>query len=223
MMSSSTNNKFRAVLFDLDGTLLDTIDDLADSMNAVLARHSYPTHSVELYKTFVGDGVEVLALRALPKDECNEQTVREVVMEMRDEYEKRWNSKTKPYPGVSELLDGLERKEIRITILSNKADDYTKKIVEDSFSGRKFNVVRGAKPGTPKKPDPTSALQIAKDIEIDPKDFLYLGDTNTDMTTALRAGMYPVGALWGFRTSEELIISGAKKLIAKPQDLLNLL
>jgi len=139
MMSSSTNNKFRAVLFDLDGTLLDTIDDLADSMNAVLARHSYPTHSVELYKTFVGDGVEVLALRALPKDECNEQTVREVVMEMRDEYEKRWNSKTKPYPGVSELLDGLERKEIRITILSNKADDYTKKIVEDSFSGRKFN------------------------------------------------------------------------------------
>jgi phosphoglycolate phosphatase len=214
--------KFRAVLFDLDGTLLDTIEDLGDSMNTVLAGFGLPPHGYDKYKVYVGDGVETLARRALPENRRDEQTVRKTVALMREEYAKRWEAKTRPYDGIPELLDGLTKLHVAMAVLSNKPDDFTKLIVGRFFAKWKFDAVQGLEPGGRKKPDPSGAVRISEKMNIKPPDFAYLGDTNTDMQTAIAAGMFPVGALWGFRSRQELKTSGAKLLIAKPVELLKL-
>jgi len=213
---------YQAVLFDLDGTLLDTIDDLADSMNLTLGRMGFPTHEVEAYKYFVGDGVEALAERALPAGRRDPQTVGRCVQGHREEYSRCWMNKTRPYDGIGALLDALAERGIKRAILSNKPDDSTKLVVGKLLADWDFDVVRGALDGVRKKPDPTGAIRIASELATPPADFLYLGDTNTDMLTANGAGMFAVGALWGFRTADELIANGAKVLIEKPTELLNL-
>ncbi len=215
--------RFKAVLFDLDGTLLDTLDDLADAMNIVLGRLGFPQHDAQDYKYHVGDGVKELALRVLPGDQRDEQTVARCIRAMREEYGRRWNNKTRPYPGIAELLDALTERGVGKCVLSNKPDQTTKMVVARLLPKWRFDVVAGERPGIPRKPDPQAALSIAAQLRIPPGEFLYLGDTNTDMKTACAAGMYPVGALWGFRTEEELWGSGAKAVIAKPLDLLALL
>lgn len=214
---------YRAVLFDLDGTLLDTIDDLADSMNAALAGLGCAGHNVAAYKYFVGDGVVNLALRALPEDRRDDATVNACVTAMRAEYGRRWANKTRPYPGIPELLDGLVSRGIRMAILSNKPDDFTKMTVGRLLSRWRFDAVAGAHPNGPKKPDPSAALEIVLQVKVPAEEFLYLGDTNTDMQTAIASGMFPVGALWGFRTADELMAHGAQVLIADPRELLGLL
>ncbi len=211
---------FKAVLFDLDGTLLDTLDDLADSMNAALASYGWPAHPVESYKFFVGDGFEVLARRTMPPG-SEDALVRECVKVAQGEYRKRWKSKTRLYPGIAELLDGLAQRGVRSAILSNKPDDFVIEIARHFFSRWKFAVAQGARPDVPRKPDPTAALDISRRMGVPVESFLYLGDTNTDMETAIAAGMFPVGALWGFRPEKELRESGAKLLLGRPQDLLS--
>lgn len=215
--------KYKAIIFDLDGTLLDTIDDLADSMNGVLARRGIPTHDVDKYKYFVGDGMSTLVKRALPQDISNDSLVSECITEMREEYGKRWANKSCPYEGIPELLDMLAAEGIKTAILSNKPDEFTKIVVEKLLSRWKFEVVLGERSGIPKKPDPTGAMEIADLLNIPPEEFLYLGDTNTDMLTANAAGMYAVGVLWGFRKADELIKSGAQILLEKPVDLIEVL
>ncbi len=210
---------YKAVLFDLDGTLLNTIDDLADSMNNVLKKMGFPQHSIESYKIFVGDGMETLAERSLPENKRDKKTVIECLTGMREEYGKNWAVKTRPYKGIPELLDFLERAEIKTAVLSNKPDDFTIVVVKKFLSKWHFDIVRGQKHGSPKKPDPTGALEIANELKISPPEFIYLGDTNTDMRTAVSAGMFPVGVLWGFRTTGEMIESGAKLLIKKPVEI----
>ncbi len=214
---------FRAVLFDLDGTLLDTIEDLANCMNSVLGRQGFPGHDIESYKRFVGDGVELLVQRALPEGRRDDATIVFSVAAMRDEYAKRWSERTQPYKGIPDLLDGLVARGIRMAVLSNKPDDFTKMMVSELLPRRQFEAVLGERPGKGRKPDPQGAFEIASLLGMPPREFLYLGDTNTDMRTATAAGMYPVGALWGFRSAEELIGSGARVLIEKPMDLLGLL
>ena len=214
----------QAVLFDLDGTLLDTLEDLADAVNAVLSTLGYPSHPLEAYRYFVGDGVETLMRRALPPAAATDGAILRRAMGLqRGEYANRLFAKTRPYPGVLELLAELERLGIRMAILSNKPDPAVGEVVRHYFPEVRFTIVRGARPGVPVKPDPGSALQVAGEMGIPPADFLYLGDTNTDMQTAIGAGMFPVGALWGFRTEEELKESGAAKLIARPGELIGLL
>ena len=215
--------KYKAVLFDVDGTLLDSIEDLTHSMNTVLDRFGFPLHSVESYKYFVGEGIETLVYRALPENRRDEEIHRKCVVAMREEYGKRWAEKTRPYEGVPELLDALTRQGVKMTILSNKPDDFTKLIVRRLLPHWRFDPVLGARPSVPKKPDPTGALEIARHVGMSPDQFLYLGDSKTDIQTARAAGMYPVGALWGFRTREELIENGAVVVICKPTDLLELL
>lgn len=210
---------FKAVLFDLDGTLLNTIDDLGDSMNNVLTKLSYPTHSIESYKYFVGDGLEMLIKRALPED-VDEETFKKAYQLMRDEYGNNWANKTKPYDGIPELLNSLKSLGIRRTILTNKPDDTAQKVVNKFLSDYEFDIVMGARQNYPKKPEPDGAIEIAKALKIEPEFFLYLGDTKIDMETAKRAGMFPVGVLWGFRKADELINSGAKILIEHPINLL---
>jgi len=215
--------KFDAVLFDLDGTLLDTIEDLADSMNAVLEQLGCPTHDVEAYKRFVGDGVDTLARRTLPGDKVDPQTVEYCVRAMSQQYAKRWNKKTRPYDGIPQLLDGLTARGLRMAVLSNKPHEFTTLCVEQLLPKWRFEAVLGVSDGVARKPDPSGALRIARLMQLDPCRFLYLGDTNTDMLTARAAGMYAVGAAWGFRSARELLETGAQALARGPLDVLPLL
>jgi phosphoglycolate phosphatase len=215
--------KHRAVLFDLDGTLLNTLQDIADSVNKGLKQLGFPQHEVEAYKYLVGEGREVLAKRALPEIHQDNVTVRKLLDYINEEYDIHWADNTHPYPCIPELLDALTAKDIRLVVLSNKADDLTKMNVAKMLSKWRFALIAGARPSVPNKPDPTAALQIVKQLDIDPPEFLYLGDSGIDMETATKAGMYPVGALWGFRTADELLNGGAKALIKHPLELMNLL
>lgn len=214
---------FKAVIFDLDGTLLDTIEDLGDSMNSVLARNGYPVHDIEAYKYFVGDGVRALVKRALPEDKRSTEEVERSTAAMQAEYAVRWADKTALYPGIAGLLDGLTEKSLKLAVLSNKPDAFTKQIIEKLLSNWTFYPVFGERQGVPKKPDPAGALEIAQILEVRPEECLYIGDTSIDMKTANAAGMYAVGVLWGFREKDELLKSGARVLAADPIEILELL
>jgi len=211
---------FEAVLFDLDGTLLDTIADLTDSMNIVLNRFGFPGHDAHACKMFVGDGVEMFAFRALPENSRDQVMVKKCASLMRQEYKKRWAMKTRPYEGIPELLDELTRRNRKMAILSNKPDDATKEMVAELLSKWHFQPVTGAQLSFPKKPDPTLAIQTARQLRVSPERFLYLGDTGTDMRTAQSAGMFAVGALWGFRSADELTECGAQALVEHPGEVL---
>lgn len=215
--------KFRAIIFDLDGTLLNTLEDLANSMNSVLVRFGFPAWEVEKYKYFIGNGIGNLVRKVLPPGSCNEATVAVCLAAFREEYGRRWAEKTRPYDGIPELLDELVKRNMQMAVLSNKADNFTRQIVAGLLPRWKFNAVFGERSSVPKKPDPVAAIEIAQLFGIPAGNFLYLGDTGIDMKTANAAGMYAVGALWGFRNAEELLENGAKALIAKPQELLDLL
>jgi phosphoglycolate phosphatase len=215
---------YRAVLFDLDGTLLNTLQDLANSMNSVLERSHFPVHDLEAYKYFVGDGIEMLVRRALPAAERDREATFTACLEaMREEYSRRSQEHTRPYEGVPELLDSLTRLGIRLAILSNKPHDATLKVVAELLPRWHFEVVFGERRLIPKKPDPAGAMEIAQSFGIPPAEFLYVGDTAVDMMTAKAAGMFAVGALWGFRKAEELTAAGARVLIGHPGNLLEIL
>ncbi|MDF2522653.1 MAG: HAD-superfamily hydrolase, subfamily variant 3 [Clostridiales bacterium] len=216
-------SNFKAVIFDLDGTLLNTIDDLMDSVNYVLSGKGFPTHDSEKYKYFIGDGMANLVRRALPQNIQDDALVEDCFLAARDEYRRRWADKSKPYNGIPELLDRLTQAGIKMSVLSNKPDEFTKLIMNELFPRWKFEIVFGERNGIPRKPNPSGALEISSQLQINPQEFLYLGDTNTDMMTANAAGMYAVGVLWGFRKADELLESGAKTLIDKPLDLVKML
>ena len=215
--------KYRAILFDLDGTLLNTLQDVADAVNKGLVSLSFPQHTLETYKTLIGEGRDVLVRRALPVDHRDDETALKLLNMVNAEYQIHWADNTRPYPGIPELLDALTAKRIKIAVLSNKADDLTNLCVTKLLSQWRFTLVAGAKPSVPNKPDPTAALQIAKQLDISPVEFLYLGDSDIDMKTANGAGMYAIGAGWGFRSEQELLGAGAKAVIRHPGELLNFL
>ena len=214
---------YKAVIFDLDGTLLNTLEDIADSANFVLSQFGFPQHNLQTYKYFVGEGIEKLVRRALPKEKNEENFIAQCITLMREEYSKRWANKTLPYPEVPKILDILTSRKIKMAILSNKPDDFTNEMVTKFFLKWQFSIIQGEKPFVPKKPDPSAALGIAEKLKLPPHRFLFLGDSEVDMKTALAAGMYPVGVLWGFRTAEELIAGGAKVLIKNSEDLISII
>ncbi len=210
---------FRAVLFDLDGTLLNTLQDIANSVNTVLARAGLPTHDIDAYRYFVGDGSYELARRVLPERYRDKQSIAEMVNEIDDEYNRRWAENTTPYAGIPTMLDGLTRMGFNKCILSNKPQIFTELTTARFLSTWQFDIIMGAQPGIPRKPDPTAALKIARKLNFKPEEFLYLGDTATDIKTATAAGMYPAGAVWGFRTAAELREAGAKVLAESPAEI----
>lgn len=211
----------RAVLFDLDGTLLDTLDDLADAMNASLAQFGAPPHPVAAYRKFVGDGIHHAARRALPADRRDEATIEAVVAVMRVEYHQRQAAKTRPYPGIPELLDELTRRGVPRCVFSNKPDAATQQVVAQLLGRWSFSPIRGARDDTPLKPAPDGAVAVAAELGLPPSAVLYLGDTNTDMQCAVAAGMIPVGAAWGFRDADELLSAGACAVINTPREMLD--
>ena len=214
---------YSAIIFDLDGTLLNTIDDLANAMNFVLEQHLFPTHDVEKYKYFVGNGMENLTRRALPSTCKDESVIATCLEEFQTRYSETWHLCTKPYPGIVELLDALEALGIKMSILSNKNDQFTQVMIDYYFGLDRFDFVYGARVDVPKKPDPTAALEIASRSSILPSAYLYLGDSGVDMQTANSAGMFALGATWGFRKKEEMEEFGVKRLIYDPLEIVELI
>jgi len=214
--------RFRAVLFDLDGTLLDTLEDIAVTMNSVFGRRGYPPFSLAACRLMVGEGMEVLVRRAVRPEDSDDDTVTAIVREYRDEYRRAWRAHSRPYPGVPELLGDLKARGVRTAVLSNKSHPFTEEMTR-ALLPFDFDVVRGAAPDFPYKPDPASALAIAAEMGLRPEAFVFVGDTRIDMETARGAGMHPVGVLWGFRDAEELDASGAAVLLASPADLLKVM
>lgn len=214
---------FKAVIFDLDGTLLDTLSDLGDSMNSVLKRHDLPVHDIESYKYMIGSGVEFLVRRALPDSINDTDEVNEFITEYRAEYEKNWKNKTRPYDGVIDLIKSLQSLGLKVAVLTNKPHDYTEMCIREFFPSVRFDIFVGHRPGKKPKPDPGGAVEIAEIFNVSSDQILYIGDTSVDMETAVAAGMYPVGVLWGFRSEKELLQSGAEDLLHKPEDLLQVI
>jgi phosphoglycolate phosphatase len=214
---------YRAVIFDLDGTLLDTLRDLADSVNNVLSRSGFPKREIEAYKYFVGSGMRNTVSQALPENRRNPETVDKLYSQMEDEYAKNWEKHTHPYDGIPELLNSLFISNVRVAILTNKPQLSAEEMVSALLPQWHFEVILGAKPSIPLKPDPAGALQVANQMKLSPQEFVYLGDSGIDMETAVAAKMYAVGALWGFRSAEELISAGSRALIKQPADLLHII
>ncbi|MDR1119638.1 MAG: HAD family hydrolase [Dysgonamonadaceae bacterium] len=213
-------NNFQAVIFDLDGTLVDSIHDIADAMNRTLMKYSFPIHSYDAYRYFVGEGLRKLVFNALPEGKKSENRLNECFHAVLEDYLENYLVKSKLYDEIDDLLNILSEKKIKMAILSNKADAITQKICRVLLQAWNFNVILGATDRFPCKPNPESALFIAEKLNISPENILYIGDTGIDMETANRAGMFAVGVTWGFRKRAELEQSGAKIIIDNPLDLL---
>ena len=213
----------KAILFDLDGTLLDTLSDLAHSVNEVLSRLGYPVHPVEAYRFFVGEGIETLIRRALPEGyAATDEQVKEIIIMMEKVYGRRWVEHTRPYDDIPEMLTWLEQRQVPKAIISNKPDLFTRVMVRELLPDWQFKVVRGAMPGVPKKPDPAVPLEIARRLGAPPRRLMFVGDSSIDMLTAGAIGAYPVGVAWGFRPVRELLDNGAEAILNSPLDIIKL-
>jgi phosphoglycolate phosphatase len=192
-------------------------------MNAILQNHNFPTHALQDYQHFIGNGIRNLVYKTLPEANRDEVTIIECYNLMIEVYRKNAVNKTKPYDGISELLDELVSRNMKLAVFSNKADEFTKQIVLALLPEWNFEAIVGLSNEAHKKPNPFVALQISEKFGLKPNEILYVGDSGVDMQTANNAGMYAVGALWGFRTKEELTSNGAKYLIKYPLDLKNII
>ncbi|HZI09745.1 MAG TPA: HAD family hydrolase, partial [Myxococcus sp.] len=207
----------RAVLFDLDGTLLNSLGDIADAMNHALAHHGLPTHPEASYLRFVGEGVKELVRRAVP--EGHEALLEPVLAAYRVHYDAHLFDRTAAYPGIPGVLSALEEEGVRLGVLSNKSDGFVKRLVAKLLPGVPFAAVYGERPGIPRKPDPTAALALAAELGVAPRECGFVGDTAVDMDTARAAGMYGVGVTWGFR-GHELEAHGARAVATTADELL---
>lgn len=213
--------RYEAVIFDLDGTLINSIDDLADSCNEMLVAYDLPTHDADEYKYFVGNGVGKLVERALPESRAADSAFYEKALaKFREIYNGRVLNKTRAYSGIRDTLAKLTEKEIPMAVCTNKPMEAAKTIINILFEPDTFKMIIGDRPGHPRKPDPSTVLEITRHLGVEPEKVVYLGDSGVDMQTAVNAGFLPVGVLWGFRQREELLANGAKLLLEKPIDLL---
>jgi len=214
---------FSAVIFDLDGTLADTLEDIADNMNRVLAGRGFPVHEYDAYRFYVGNGLKNMVTQSLPESVRTDAVIAACHDGMVAEYHENYINKTRLYEGIPELLDTLSLQGIKLAVLSNKADLLTQKICNDLLINWKFEIIMGGSDRFPRKPDPASALFIAEQLGVVPANICYLGDSDVDMKMAIAAGFYPVGAGWGFRPKKELIENGAKFVIDHPTELVEFL
>ncbi len=211
-------------IFDLDGTLINSLYDLADAMNYALEKNGYPVHDREKYRFMVGSGISVLADRAMVVPEGTDSSEKEAILaDFNDYYSKHNIDLTVPYEGIEKLLDELDNMGTGYAVLSNKPDEFTVRIVEKLFPGRKFSVVMGKREEYPRKPDPASVFAVMRKAGARADECLYIGDSNVDMQTAANAKIRSVGVSWGFRPVEELIDAGAEKIAYKPSDIIEFL
>lgn len=220
MMNNMTSEAYQGVIFDLDGTLIDSLQDMTDSCNATLSAYNLPQRTIEEIRTFVGNGAKKLVERMLPEEKAKDEAFLEKALEKyRAHYNGNVLNKTRAYSGIREVLTKLQTKEIPVAICTNKPADAAKTIANVLFEPETFNMVIGDRKGFPRKPDPTNVLYIAEQWGIEPNKIAYVGDSEVDMQVAVNAGMLPVGVLWGFRDKAVLEESGAKVLLEKPTDL----
>ncbi len=218
-----SNHSFSAVVFDLDGTLLDTLRDIGTAANDVLESLGKPVHSISDYRYLVGDGVAVLFQRALPETIHSLELRDRCVDGFRQRYAQRWNETSGPYDGIAELLTAMEQRGVPKAVLSNKPHSFTVQCVEEFLGKWKWSVVLGQSETVPPKPDPTGLKKLLDHLGLPPEQVLYVGDTNTDMRTAVAGGCYPLGVTWGFRDRQELLESGALKIVEHPSEILSLI
>lgn len=211
-------NKIKLVIFDLDGTLLNTIVDLANSCNDVLRTLNFEEHTVDDYKMKVGKGVLHLITQTLPKKSRDSESIKKGLKLFKEIYKKRNGENNKPYPGIPALLKNLNSQKIKIAILSNKPQINTEDCMNDYFPDIKFDLVYGARKGVPLKPDPTAVLEIIKSLNVKKDETLFIGDSDIDIETALNAKIKPIAVDWGFRSREILkkynikIVSNSREL-----------
>ena len=212
----------RLIVFDLDGTLLNSLEDLADSANWVLEQHGFPTHPVDAYRYFVGDGVRKLIERILPQEERTEARIEQCRQEFVAYYKVHMEDKTSVYEGITELLVELKNRGLKIAVATNKVHIAVKPLMEKYFPEIRFDSMIGQREGVPVKPAPQIMYDILKETGCKPSETLHIGDTATDMQLAHNAGITPVGVLWGYRPLEELQKAGARYIIEHPLELLEI-
>lgn len=211
---------FQAAIFDLDGTLINSLEDLADSANAMLASYGFPTHPLDPYRYFVGNGSRKLIERCLPKEKATDPDfVEEALQRYKEIYAHHTEDKTRPYVGILSALQMLQKQGIPMGICTNKHQSAADEIVAHMFPAGLFQAVVGDRPGLPRKPNPQKVLQMAEEFGVAPNCVAYFGDTSVDMDTAHHAGFYAVGVLWGFRPKGELVAHGADLLLASPREI----
>ncbi len=213
----------QGVVFDLDGTLVDTLEDIAAAMNQVLAARSLPVHPPRAYRAMLGHGVRHLVGLALGEARRDPALAEACVAGLMDAYGRRPLEASRPYPGIPELVAELGRRGIPAAVLSNKPDALTRTIVAGLFPDAGFRQVQGERPGLPRKPDPAAALALCGVLELAPAQVLLVGDSLVDLATAQRAGMPCASVLWGYSEDGELQEAGARLRIARPADLVPLL
>ncbi len=209
---------YRAAVFDLDGTLLNTLADLADSGNELLASYGMAPHPEPAFRYFVGNGSRKLMERILPGK--SPEQIDEALARYKAIYEKHLTAKTTPYAGISETLSALKARGVRMAVCTNKHISAAEALIRKYFPADTFDTFEGDRPGVPRKPDPAHVRIVLEKMGVRPEETVYLGDSGVDMQTAVNAGTLPVGVLWGFREKDELMENGAQILLSKPSELL---
>lgn len=213
----------KLVIFDLDGTLLNTIGDLAVACNDVLRRYNLPEHKIEEYYTFVGNGIPKLIERSVPEQDRTPEYVEKLKIEFMDYYKSHLHDETFPYEGINELLAELQKREVMIAVASNKFQAGVETLLDYFFPSINFVARFGLSEEVPAKPNPLMVSRILAIANAKKEETLYVGDSNVDMVTAINSGLKPIGVSWGFRSKEELVSNGAWKIVDKPEEILDLL
>lgn len=209
-----------SIIFDLDGTLLDTLKGLADTTNKVMQQHNFPTHSINEYKTYIGNGLVKLVERSVPEN-TPQDTVEQCCADFGEIYKESWRDGCCPYQGIDDMLAAIHDGGISLAVLSNKPHEFTKLFVAHFFPKIKFKAVYGQRPGYDKKPEPGVALEIAKIMSTMPENILFVGDSGVDIQTGKNANMQTAAVSWGFRPLEELEANNPDIIINHPTELLN--
>lgn len=209
------------LIFDLDGTLIDSLGDIAESINLMLDDRGYPRCKPEDFKEMVGDGMEKLVERALPQDARTPELVAICVEEYRAHYDQHWNVRTSIYPGILELLSHLRAQGYKLGVISNKAHRFTVPMTEHFFGATAFDAVLGQRNEVPRKPAPDGAIEMAAMLGVSVDSCAYVGDSGVDMKFGVNAGMRRIGVSWGFRSNAELLANGAEVLVTHPREILD--
>jgi phosphoglycolate phosphatase len=214
--------KFKGVIFDLDGTLVDTLGDIGASMNRALRARGFPELQVKEYRGKIGWGIVRLAYLSLPEDKRDEETAKELAAESARYYAETPLAVSKPYPGIGEVIAELKRRKIKTAVLTNKPDSVAQLVIAGLFPSGSFDIVLGEKKGSKRKPDPSAVWEILLALGLTPRDTIFMGDSEIDIETALAADCHALAVSWGYRPREVLFKAGAQRVIDKPEDLLAL-
>ena len=212
----------KAFIFDLDGTLIDSLADIAESINRMLDAQGYPRCEQEVFKQIVGDGMEKLVERALPEHARSDELIKVCVEEYRAHYDTLWNAQTRPYDGIVAMLAELKGRGMKLGVISNKAHRFTVPMTEHFFGTGVFDHILGQRAEVPRKPDSAGAHEMAAFLGLQTNEMAYVGDSGIDMEFAKNSGMQAIGVRWGFRSEAELLECGADVLISHPAELFDL-